>query len=91
MAGMRLLDLAKHHGFQFQRIAPGPDGPLWGTRDTEDWQDTIYLGGFWAPDSCSAIRRRKSSLLVPSDLLVTEQVCRDALNVLNIVVSYWLP
>jgi len=24
--GMRLLDLAKRHGFQFRRIAPGPDG-----------------------------------------------------------------
>ena len=59
-AGMRLLDLAKHHGFQFQRIAPGPDGPLWGVRETEDWQDTIYLGGFWAPDSYTAVRRRKS-------------------------------
>ncbi len=22
VAGMRLLDLAKHHGFQFQRLAP---------------------------------------------------------------------
>jgi len=89
VAGMRLLDLAKRHGFQFQRLAPGPDGPLWGIRETEDSQDTIYLGGFWAPDSCSATRRRKSPLLVPDDLLVTERVSGDALNVLNTVVSYW--
>jgi len=26
--GMRLLDVAKRHGFQFRRLAPGPDGPL---------------------------------------------------------------
>lgn len=49
VAGMRLLDLTKHHGFQFQRIAPGPDGPLWGVRETDDWQDTIYLGGSGLP------------------------------------------
>jgi len=89
--GMRLLDVAKRHGFQFRRIAPGPDGPLWGIRDTENWRDTVYLAGFWAPDSCSATRRRKSSLLAPGDLLVTERVSGDALNVLNTVVSYWPP
>jgi hypothetical protein len=89
--GMRLLDVAKRHGFTFRRIAPGPDGPLWGIRDTEHWHDTLYLSGFWAPDSCSATRRRKSSLLVPGDLLVTDRVSGDALNVLNTVVSYWPP
>lgn len=85
--GMRLLDAAKRHGFQFRRIAPGPDGPLWGVRETEEWQDSVYLGGF--SEGCSATRRRKSSLLIPGDLLVTEQVSGDALNVLNTVVSYW--
>ena len=73
--GMRLLDTAKRQGFQFRRLAPGPDGPLWGIQDTENWRDTIYLSGFWAPDSCSAVRRRKSSLIVPGDLLVAERVC----------------
>lgn len=91
MIGMRLLDVAKRHGFVFRRIAPGPDGPRWGVRDTEHWHDTIYLSGFWAPDSCSATRRRKSSLLVPGDLLVTTRVSGDALHVLNTVVSYWSP
>ncbi|MGH3929716.1 MAG: hypothetical protein ACRDTF_07040 [Pseudonocardiaceae bacterium] len=91
VAGMRLLDLAKGHGFQFRRLAPGPDGPLWGVRDTAHWRDELYLGGFWAPGSCSATRRRKSSLLVPGDLLVTERISGDALNVLNTVVSYWPP
>jgi hypothetical protein len=91
VAGMRLLDVARRHGFQFHRIAPGPDGPLWGTRDSEQWQDTIYLGGFWASDSCSATRWRKSSLIVPGELLVTDRVFGDALNVLNTVVSYWRP
>lgn len=60
-----------------------------GVRDTEDWRDTIYLSGFWAPGSCSATRRRKSSLIVPGELLVTERVSGDALNVLNTVVSHW--
>lgn len=35
--------------------------------------------------SCSAVRRRNSSLVVPGDLLVAERVEGDALNVLNIV------
>lgn len=87
VVGMRLLDLAKHHGFQFQRLAPGPDGPLWGVRDTDQWRDTIYLGGF--SSDCSATRSRKSPLLVPDDLLVTDRVSGDALNVLNTVVSRW--
>jgi hypothetical protein len=88
---LRLLDFAKRHGFVFQRLAPGPDAPLWGVRESEQWRDTIYLGGFWAPGSCSATRRRKSSLIVPGALLVTERVSGDALNVLNAVVSRWRP
>jgi hypothetical protein len=28
-AAKRLLDAAKRGGFSFQRVAPGPDGPLW--------------------------------------------------------------
>jgi len=87
--GKRLLDLAKHQGFQFQRVAPGPDAPLWGVWESDNWRDTIYLGGLWEPESCSAIRSRKSSLVIPGGLLVTERVCGDALNVLNIVVSRW--
>lgn len=89
VAGKRLLDIAKLHGFQFQRVTPGPDGPLWGVRETEEWRDTIYLAGFWEPGSCSATRQRKSSLIVPGDLLVTERMCGDALKVLNTVVSHW--
>ena len=89
LAGMRLLDAAKRHGFRFRRVAPGPDGPLCGVRQTEHWQGTIYLGGF--STGCSATRRRRSSLLVPGELLVTERVCGDALNVLNTVVSSWPP
>ncbi|MFN2495327.1 MAG: hypothetical protein ABR608_05395 [Pseudonocardiaceae bacterium] len=74
---------------QFRRLAPGPDGPLWGVRDTEQWRDKIYLGGFSA--GCSATRNRKSSLLVPGDLLIAAREQGDALNVLNTVVSYWPP
>jgi hypothetical protein len=69
VAGRRLLDAAKRHGFAFHRLAPGPDGPLWGTRDSEHWQDTIFLGGF--SEDCSATRRRKSALIVPGELLAS--------------------
>lgn len=64
-AGKRLLDVAKLQGFTFQRLAPGPDGPLRGVRETPEWRDEIYLGGFWEPESCHATRRRKSSLSYP--------------------------
>ncbi len=87
--GMRLIDAAKRYGFRFRRVAPGPDGPLCGVRETEHWQDTIYIGGF--SGGCSATRCHRSSLLVPGGLLVAERVCGDALNVLNTVVSDWLP
>jgi hypothetical protein len=45
-AAKRLLDLAKHQGFTFQRLAPGEDGPLFARRETLDYRDEIYLGGF---------------------------------------------
>lgn len=61
--GKRLLDLAKSHGFVFRLLAPGPDGPLWGIRETECWRDTIYIGGF--SDGCSATRSRKSPCWCP--------------------------
>lgn len=89
VAGNRLLDITKLHGFEFRRVTPGPDGPLCGVRETEEWHDTIYLSGFWKAGSCSATRQCKSSLIVPDDLLVTKRMCGDALNVLNTVVSYW--
>lgn len=85
----RLLDDAKRHGFRFRRIAPGPDGPLWGERDSEWWQDTVYISGFWEPGCCNAVRRRKSSLVVPGELLVADRVSGDALNVLNVVITRW--
>ncbi|MGH4009787.1 MAG: hypothetical protein ACRDTH_16835 [Pseudonocardiaceae bacterium] len=64
-AAKRLLDLAKRQGFAFQRVAPGEDGPLFARRETIDYRDEIYLGGFG--DSCHATRARKSSLIVPGD------------------------
>ncbi|MGH3937143.1 MAG: hypothetical protein ACRDTG_00685 [Pseudonocardiaceae bacterium] len=61
-------------------------------RDTEDWQRrTLHtITRRYKDTQRSATRRRKSSLLVPGDLLVTDKVSGDALNVLNTVVSYWL-
>ncbi|MGH3766618.1 MAG: hypothetical protein ACRDS0_16910 [Pseudonocardiaceae bacterium] len=85
----RLLDAAKRSGFHFQRVAPGPDGPLWGVRETLDWRDTLYLAGF--SQACTAIRARKSSLIIPSGPLVTQRLNGDALRVLHTVVHDWNP
>lgn len=90
-AAMQLLDAAKLQGFSFERVAPGPDGPLRGVRETPEFLDEIYIAGFWKPDSCTAIRRRRSSLIVPGGLPVTAHVTGDALTVLHTVVSDWLP
>jgi hypothetical protein len=72
-AAKRLLDTAKDQGFCFQRIAPGPDGPLRGVRQSTEFLDEIYLAGFWQPDSCTATRRRRYTLIVPSGLPVTAE------------------
>jgi hypothetical protein len=86
-AAMRLLDAAKAAGFRFTRIAPGHDGPLWGVRETPEYSDRIYLGGFDA--DCHAIRSRRSSLVMPRGLPVTERVSGDALSVLHTAVWDW--
>lgn len=88
-AAKRLLDAAKSGGFAFERIAPGEDGPVWGVRKTVDWVDEIYLGGF--SERCNATRRRRSSLVVPGGLPVTERVSGNALEVLHTVVCDWDP
>jgi hypothetical protein len=85
----RLLDVAKSQGFVFQRIAPGPDGPLHGVRETTAYVETCYLGGFG--EGCSATRARKYSLIVPSGLPITERINGDALTVLHVLVSDWAP
>jgi hypothetical protein len=82
----QLLDIAMHNGFSFQRIATGPDGPLRGVRESVEWQDEIYLAGF--SDSCTAIRRRRSSLIVPGGLPIAERVSGDALTVLHTVCDW---
>lgn len=88
-AAKRLLDLATSQGFAFQRVAPGEDGPLVARRETTNYRDEIYLGGFTG--FCHATRARKSSLLIPSGLPVTARVSGDALTVLHTVVADWLP
>ena len=64
ITGKRLLDAAKARGFCFRRIAPGPDGPLEGIRETQRWRDVVHLGGF--SHGCYAWRERRSSLLLPA-------------------------
>jgi hypothetical protein len=87
-AAKRLLDGAKADGFHFERIADGPDAPLVGVRESVCWRDEIYLAGF--SDSCTAIRRRRYSLIVPGGLPVAERVTGDALTVLHTVVCEWM-
>lgn len=88
-AAKRLLDAAKDQGFRFQRIAPGPDGPLLGVRETPEFFDELYLAGFWEEGACTAIRRRRYALVVPGGLPVTARVEGDALTVLHTVVKDW--
>lgn len=64
---------------------------MWALRETLEYRDEIYLSGLWTPESCTAIRRRRSSLMVPGGLPVTERVTGDALTVLHTVVSGWPP
>ncbi len=90
-AAKRLLDNAKDSGFDFQRIAPGEDGPLRGVRETVEWVDEIYLSGFWQENSCHATRRHRSSLIIPGGMPLAQQVDGDALTVLHTVVSDWPP
>lgn len=82
----RLLDHAKARGFQFRRLAEGPDGALLGLRHTEHWVDTVYLSGF--SRDCYAIREHTTSLLVPDGTLVERRATGDALNVLNAVLTW---
>jgi hypothetical protein len=89
VAAKRLLDDAKNRGFHFERVAPGEDGPLRGVRETAGYYDEIYLAGFGAPESCTAIRRCRSSLIVPGGLPVANRITGDALTVLHTVVTEW--
>lgn len=82
----RLLDHAKARGFQFRRVAEGPDGALLGTRHTGDWSDTLYLSGF--SRGCYAMRERITSLVVPGGALVERRATGDALNVLNAALTW---
>lgn len=85
---MRLLDHVKQSGFQFQRAAPGEDGPLVGHRVSDRWVDLIHIEGF--SRDCFAWRKRRTSLLVRGDGLVEHQVDGSAVDVLNEVLS-WEP
>jgi hypothetical protein len=87
VAAKRLIDGAKADGFRFERIADGADAPLVGVRESVGYRDEIYLAGF--SDSCTAIRRKRFSLIVPGGLPVTATVEGDALIVLHTVLCDW--
>jgi hypothetical protein len=56
-------------------------------RETVAWIDEVFLGGFG--DACSAVRRRRYSLVVPGGLPVAQRVSGDAITVLNTVLTDW--
>lgn len=85
----RLLDHVKVQGFQFHRVAEGPDGALLGTRHAGEWTDTVYLNGF--SRGCYALRERKTLLVVPDSALVERRATGDAVNVLNTVLTWGNP
>ncbi len=82
----RLLDQLKLRGFQFQRTAPGEDGPLIGHRVTDCWADLIHIEGF--SRDCFALRKRISALIAPSDALLEHQANGSALTVLREVLVW---
>ncbi len=84
----RLLDQLRRRGFQFERIAPGEDGPLIGNRVTGDFVDLIHIEGF--SRDCFAWRQRSSSLILPGAGLVERRANGGALDVLNEVLT-WEP
>ena len=86
MIAKRLLDQLKQRGFQFQRIAPGEDGPLIGNRVTGNCVDMIHIEGF--SRDCFAWRQRSSSLIVPGGRLVERRADGSALDVLNEVLTW---
>lgn len=82
----RLLDHAKLSGFEFERVAPGEDGPLVGHRVSNDWVDLIHIEGFSC--DCFAWRKRRSALIVRGGGLMEQQVNGSAVHVLNEVLSW---
>lgn len=82
----RLLDHVKAQGFQFQRVAEGPDGALLGIRRTHDWTDTLFIDGFTR--GCYAMRERTTSLVVPGSALVEHRTSGGALTVLHTVLAW---
>jgi hypothetical protein len=86
LSAKRLLDLLKQGGFQFQRVAPGEDGPLVGNRVCGDWIDLIHVEGF--SRDCFAWRKRTSSLIVPGEGLVERRIHGHVLVVFNDVLTW---
>jgi len=84
----RLLDQLKVRGFQFQRIAPGEDGPLMGSRVAGGCVDLIHIEGF--SRDCFAWRKRSSLLIFAGGGLVERRTDGSALDVLNEVLTWEL-
>jgi hypothetical protein len=88
-AAKRLIDELKRQGFSFTRVAPGEDGPLHAVRETAQWHDKIFIGGF--SDGCHAVRMRRSALILPGEeALVAARVEGNALTVLHTVAEEWV-
>jgi hypothetical protein len=81
-ATKRLLDVAKSREFAFERIAPGPDGPLRGVRETIQFPRRDLSG--WVLGA-GLVQRHPAAPLVPGGLPVAQQLRGDALTVLRTV------
>lgn len=86
VTAMRLLDDLKLRGFQFQRVAPGEDGPLGGHRINGACLDLVHIEGF--SQDCFAWRKRASSLIVSDNGPVERQTDGSAIDVLNEVLRW---
>ncbi|MGH3795259.1 MAG: hypothetical protein ACRDSP_10250 [Pseudonocardiaceae bacterium] len=86
MQAKQLLDELKGRGFEFQRTAPGVDGPLMGRRITDEWVDFVYIEGF--SQDCIGWRQRRASLIVAGEGMVECRLVGGALSVLGEVLSW---
>ena len=82
----QLIDDLKRDGFTFQRIGLGEDAPLLGIRRAGHWADEVYITGLDEP--CTAIRRRRSRLVLPGAPPVMTKIDGDAITVM-IAVCDW--
>jgi hypothetical protein len=89
-AAKRLLDAAtKNQGFRFQRIAPGPDGPLGGSARPSSFSMSCISAGSGSPTRAPPSGAAAARCWCPADCRSPPGVEGDALTVLHTVVTDW--